>query len=78
MQLVWVTEARYLADYKMMLVFNDGLQKVFDFSKLLNDNQKAYDRLKDMAVFKDFELDGWTVTWLNGRLDIAPEYLYNN
>ena len=78
MQLVWVTEARYLEDYKMMLVFNDGLQKVFDFSKLLNNNQKAYDRLKDMAVFKDFELDGWTVTWLNGRLDVAPEYLYNN
>jgi hypothetical protein len=21
-------------------------------------------------------LDGWTVTWENGSIDIAPEYLY--
>lgn len=78
MQLIWITEAHYLNDYKMMLVFNDGLQKVFDFGKLMCENQKIYGRLSDVSVFKDFELDGWTVTWLDGRLDVAPEYLYNN
>lgn len=31
---------------------------------------------RNEATFGDFSLDGWTVTWLNGRIDIAPEHLY--
>ena len=26
--------------------------------------------------FSNGQLDGWTVSWQDGRLDIAPEYLY--
>ncbi|MBR2770571.1 MAG: DUF2442 domain-containing protein [Bacteroidales bacterium] len=37
-----------------------------------------FDSLRDKAVFDRFDLDGWTVTWLNGTIDIAPEYLYEN
>ena len=32
--------------------------------------------LKDKQLFSQFRLDGWTVSWQTGRLDIAPEYLY--
>ena len=32
--------------------------------------------LRDKRVFSRFDLDGWTVTWLNGSVDIAPEHLY--
>jgi len=27
-------------------------------------------------VFDRFDLDGWTVYWLDGTIDIAPEHLY--
>ena len=26
--LIWVTEVRYVSDYKIMLIFNDGLQSI--------------------------------------------------
>ena len=32
--------------------------------------------LRDRAVFDRFDLDGWTVCWLGGSIDIAPEHLY--
>ena len=32
--------------------------------------------LRDKAVFDRFDLDGWTVCWLDGTIDIAPEHLY--
>jgi hypothetical protein len=32
--------------------------------------------LRDKDVFARFALDGWTVTWLDGTVDIAPEHLY--
>ena len=32
--------------------------------------------LRDKAVFERFDLDGWTVCWLDGTVDIAPEHLY--
>ncbi|MBQ3843396.1 MAG: DUF2442 domain-containing protein [Bacteroidales bacterium] len=34
--------------------------------------------MKDKKLFNDFKLDGWTISWLNGAIDIAPEYLYEN
>ena len=58
-----------------MLTFNDGKQGVVDL-KSYTEKYPAFAPLKDVNVFSDFALDGWTVTWLNGRLDIAPETLY--
>ena len=34
--------------------------------------------LRNLAVFHNFTLDGWTVTWQDGAIDIAPEYLYEH
>ena len=75
MELLWMKKAEYLDGYKLSLVFNDGKRRIFDFSSLLDSDEKSYGPLKDMSVFKSFALDGWTVTWNEGRIDIAPEYL---
>ena len=37
---------------------------------------KLFAPLRDKAVFDRFDLDGWTVCWLDGTIDIAPEHLY--
>ena len=35
-----------------------------------------YKPLQDTAVFREITLNGWTVTWNNGMIDVAPEFLY--
>lgn len=76
-ELKWVISARSLNRYCLALTFNDGSLRVFDFEPLI-EQYPIYASLRDKDVFNSFALDGWTVTWLNGEIDIAPEYLYEN
>lgn len=75
MKLIWVTAASYMDGYRLALTFNDGSRKIFDFAPLLAAKPARFGMLAKLEVFKNFALDGWTVTWDNGRIDIAPEYL---
>ncbi|HLX64940.1 MAG TPA: DUF2442 domain-containing protein [Planctomycetota bacterium] len=68
-----VVKAKYVADYCIHVRFNDGAEKVVDFSHWLKG--PIFEPLKDAAYFRRFFLDGGTVSWPNGA-DIAPEALY--
>ena len=68
-----VVEAQYRSDFKIWLVFNDGVQGTVDFSDWLTG--PVFEPLKDLAYFKRFFVEGGTVTWPNGA-DIAPETLH--
>ena len=74
MELVWITNAKYLGEYRLELTFSNGKVKVFDAKDYIA-SHPLFAALKDQKTFSQFELDGWTVSWLNGKLDIAPEYL---
>jgi len=76
-ELKWVTKAHYLQDYLLELTFNDGSLRIFDCASLIK-QYKFFEPLQDKNVFADFKVDGWTVTWLDGAVDIAPEHLYEN
>lgn len=73
MNLIWVTNAKYVGNYQLRLTFNDGVVKVFDGAELVANNP-LFKPLQSMTLFRNFTLDDWTVTW--GNLDLAPEYLY--
>ena len=73
MNFIWVTDAKYLGDYRLQITFNDGTVKVFDGTEFVTSNP-LFRPLQSMTRFRNFSLDDWTVTW--GDLDIAPEYLY--
>lgn len=75
--LLWVVAADALDDYFLRLTFNDGCVKLFDCKPLIK-QYKAYSPLLEEKTFHDISLDGWTVTWKNGTIDVAPEYLYDN
>ena len=75
--MVWIVEAEVLNDYTLKLVFNDGRKKIFDVKPLI-EKQDIYKPLKNNKLFERFKLDGWTVSWADGTIDIAPEYLYEN
>jgi len=74
MKLIWVTEAQYLNDFKIKIIFNDGITKIVNLEKHLD--MPIFQSLKDKDFFKDFRLNPFTIEWKNG-VDFAPEFLYN-
>ena len=74
MELIWITNAKYLGEYQLELTFSNGKVKVFDAKDYIA-SHPLFAALKDKQLFSQFQLDGWTVSWLDGKLDISPEYL---
>ena len=75
MNLIWINSAKYLGDYRLELSFSNGEVRVFDAKEFIA-SHPLFASLQDKQLFSQFQLDGWTVSWQDGRLDIAPEYLY--
>ncbi len=76
MLLIKVKEAKYIENYKLELVFNDGLNGVIDLeNKIFTDQRDIFKPLQNIEYFKSFSQNSWTIEWENG-LDLAPEYLY--
>ena len=74
--LLKVSQADYLDDYKIKLIFNDGFKTQVDLKdKVFNDHREIFKSLREVDFFKSFRLDRWTIYWPN-NLDIAPEFLY--
>ena len=69
---VRVVTAEYVDDYRIRLRFNDGVEKVVDFSRWLRG--EVFQGLSDKRAFKRFFVAGGTICWPNGA-DIAPETL---
>ena len=72
-ELLWIINAEYANDYKLLLTFNNNITKLVDLKDCLYG--EVFEPLKDMEYFKQFKLSDWTVEWYNGA-DFAPEYLY--
>lgn len=70
-----ITEVAYLDDYRIRLVFNDGLTGVADLRDALWG--EIFEPLLDRNNFSQIRLDPelGTVSWPNGA-DLAPEFLY--
>ena len=68
-----VSNAKYLGDYKIGLIFNNGESKTVDLSGELNG--KIFEPLKDKTYSQSIIIKFNTIEWRNGA-DFAPEYLY--
>ncbi|HZD10431.1 MAG TPA: DUF2442 domain-containing protein [Candidatus Binatia bacterium] len=68
-----VVGAVYCGEFKIRLVFCDGVEGIVDFSSWLSG--EVFEPLKQPEYFARFFLDGGTVAWPNGA-DIAPETLH--
>jgi hypothetical protein len=68
-----VLDAKYMGDYKLYLIFNNGISKTVDLSDKLNGS--IFEPLKDKVYFQTFTIKYNTIEWNNGA-DFAPEYLY--
>lgn len=68
-----IVRAEHRGEYRIHLVFNDGVESTVDFEPWLDG--PVFEPLRDLANFRRFFLEGGTVAWPNGA-DIAPETLY--
>ena len=71
-----ILNCKYLSAYKLELIFDNHTTGVVDL-KDLPQTGTVFEPLQDIEIFKNIKLNhGGVITWLNGRLDIAPEYLF--
>jgi hypothetical protein len=68
-----IIQAEYRGEFKIRLVFNDGVKGTVDFSDWLSG--PIFEPLSDTDYFARFFIDGGTIAWPNGA-DIAPETLH--
>lgn len=74
--MIWVTDAKHLATYRVWVRYSDGTEGEIDLGELvLNDTRPIVTALRDPAVFAALRVDNDTIAWNNG-FDLAPEYLY--
>jgi hypothetical protein len=75
--MIWVTRAEYIADHKLRVPFNDGLEGCIDLHEtIFQDHRKLFRELRDREMFSRFMVAMDTVVWENG-LDLAPEFLHD-
>ena len=71
-----ITEAKYLNDFRMLVSFNNGESRLFDFATII-DRYPVFAPLKDKNTLKQFHISE-TLEWCNGTIDIAPEYIFEH
>jgi len=71
-----IVAAKSRGGYELDVLFNNGDHRVFDGRKLLVG--EVFAPLADEKVFNDYRLDYETLTWLDGEVDVAPEFVYEN
>ena len=70
-----VQQVKVLPDKMLLIRFNNGETRLFDATML---EGPAYEPLRDENVFSEPEIDHGVVTWLQGAIDCAPEYMYHH
>ncbi len=68
-------EVKYLYDYKLLITFSTGEEKVYDAKHLLK--YKIFEKLKNKDFFSTAKINNGSIAW-NDELDIAPEELYTS
>jgi hypothetical protein len=71
-----IIDVSFPGDWQMDALFNNGERRVTDFSPLLS--SVAFAPLADKAAFKAGKLEYGTVTWCDGTIDIAPEWVLDH
>lgn len=73
-ELIQVQSVKVVGELCLLLTFVSGEKRVFDASFLLE--YPVYEPLADNEIFNNISIEGGTVIWQNGDIDIAPETLY--
>ena len=70
-----VAEVKPLDSGMMSVLFTSGELRLFDTTQL---EGSAFDALKDPVVFEAPRVEHGFVSWADGTVDLAPEYMYEH
>lgn len=70
-----IVNVKPLDDMMMILTFSTGEKRLFDATVL---DGIVFEPLKDEKVFRAAVVDHGVVTWMDGDIDCAPEYMYDH
>ena len=70
-----IASARYVGNLQMVVTFTNGEERLFDATEF--SDMPALAPLMDERVLEDFSIDHGVLTWRNGKIDIAPEAVYD-
>lgn len=70
-----IKKAEYINDYKIKMLFSDGMVKIVDFKPLLKNAKNLSLPLLDIEYFKKFYIDEITICWPN-QMDFCPDVLH--
>lgn len=73
---IGIENARHLEELKMLVYFNNGESRLFDFATIV-DRYPVFAPLKVKDTLKQFHISD-TLEWFNGTIDIAPEYIFEH
>jgi hypothetical protein len=73
-----VKQVRHIGDYRLELVFTDGLRADLDFREKVVGRGGVFEPLNDTKFFKHVRVDpeSGTIVWPNG-VDYCPDVLYS-
>jgi hypothetical protein len=72
-----VSKVKYLHDYILQIVFNDGKIKTVDLEDIVKKGGYYFEPLQDINRFKNVTMDdmNYSICWPNGA-DLSPDTLY--
>ncbi len=70
-----VISVKALHDMILLLTFSTGETRLFDATILTGE---AFEPLKNEKIFMFPAIEYGVVTWKNGEIDCAPEFMYEN
>ncbi len=76
--MIFVVDAKYVDEYKISVVFSDGVSKIVNLKDdVFSDDREPMRHLRDIEYFKQvrYEPDIVSIAWDNG-VDFEPSYLY--
>ena len=70
-----MTDVQVMDNLMLLLTFNDGTRRLFDAVQLKGPVFKC---LNKPEIFKTANIEYGVVTWMNGEIDCAPEFMYEH
>lgn len=74
-ELLHIIAVKVLHNMEMLITFSNGETRLFDATALQGE---VFEPLQKEEIFNNPIVDHGVITWDNGNIDCAPEFMYEN